>query len=57
MNFTDIKVLLLAPTSKAAYNVKGNTMQSALATPACQSLKKFKCLDSSRLNTLKYQLS
>ena len=30
---------MLAPTGKAAYNIKGNTIHSALAIPACQSLK------------------
>ena len=47
---------MLAPTGKAAYNIKGNTIHSALAIPACQSLKNYKSLDSSRLNTLRCQL-
>ena len=51
-----MKILLLAPTGKAAYNIKGNTIHSALAIPACQSLKNYKHLDSSRLNTLRCQL-
>ena len=46
-----------APTGKAAYTIKGNTIHSALAIPACQSLKNYKSLDSSRLNTLTCQLS
>ena len=49
-NFTDLRVLLLAPTSKAAYNTKGHTIHSALAIPANHSLKNYKSLDSSRLN-------
>ena len=56
VNFSDVKVLLLAPTGKAAYNIKGNTIHSGLAIPACQSLKNYKRLDSSRLNTLRCQL-
>ena len=47
---------MLAPTGKAAYNIKGNTIHSALSIPACQSLKNYKHLDSSRLNTLWCQL-
>ena len=49
-------MLLLAPTGKAAFNIKGNTIHSGLAIPACQSLKNYKPLDSSRLNTLRSQL-
>lgn len=30
-NFAELKVLMLAPTGKAAYNIKGNTIHSALA--------------------------
>jgi len=56
VNFAETKVLMLAPTGKAAYNIKGNTIHSALAIPACQSLKTYKRLDSSRLNTIKCQL-
>jgi ATP-dependent DNA helicase PIF1 len=49
-------ILLLAPTGKAAYLIKGNTIHSALAIPASQSLKNYKPLDSGRLNTLRCQL-
>ena len=52
-DFHQIKVLLLAPTGKAAYTIKGNTVHSALAVPANQSLRNYKQLDSSRLNTLR----
>ena len=48
-------MLMLAPTGKAAYNIKCNTIHSALAIPASQSLKTYKHLDSSRLNSLKCQ--
>ena len=56
INFNETKVLMLAPTGKAAYNIKGYTIHSALAIPACQSLKNYKSLDSSRLNTLRSQI-
>ena len=54
-DFNQVKVLLLAPTGKAAYTIKGNTVHSALAIPANQSLRNYKQLDSSRLNTLRSQ--
>ena len=47
---------LQPPTGKAAYLIKGNTIHSALAIPASQSLKNYKPLDSGRLNTLRCQL-
>ena len=50
-DFHQIKVMLLGPTGKAEYTIKGNTIHSALAIPANQSLKNYKQLDSSRLNT------
>ena len=55
-DFHQVKILMLAPTGKAAFNIKGNTIHSALAIPACQSLKNYKPLDSSRLNALRCQL-
>ena len=54
-DFHQIKVILLAPTGKAAYTIKGNTVHSALAIPANQSLRNYKPLDSSRLNILRSQ--
>ena len=56
INFGETNVLMLAPTGKAAYNIKGNTIHSSLAIPACQSLKIYKSLDSGRLNTLRCQI-
>lgn len=49
---------MLAPTGRAAYNIEGNEIYSALrlAIHACQSLKSYKPLDSSRLNTLRCQV-
>ena len=37
-NFNEVKILLLAPTEKAAFGIKGSTIQSTLAIPTCQSL-------------------
>ena len=55
-DFHHVKVLL-APTGKAAYTIKGNTVHSAFAVPANQSLRNYKRLDSSRLNTLRSQFA
>ena len=38
-DFHQVKVMLLAPTGKAAFIIKGYAMYSALAVPASQSLK------------------
>lgn len=56
INFNEAKVLMLTPAGKAAYNIKGSTIHSALAIPACQSLKRYKSLDSSRMNPIRCQL-
>ncbi|CAB4015874.1 ATP-dependent DNA helicase PIF1 [Paramuricea clavata] len=55
-DFRRVQVLLLAPTGKAAYLIKGNTIHSALSIPASQSLKIYKPLNSGRLNTLRCEL-
>ena len=55
-DFNEVKILLLAPTGKAAFGIKGNTIHSTLAIPASQSLKIYKPLDSNRLNTLRCKL-
>ena len=55
-DFNEVKILLLAPTGKAAFGIKGNTLHSTLAIQASQSLKIYKPLDSSRLNTLRCKL-
>ena len=52
-DFHQVKILLLAPTGKAAFLIKSNTIHSALAIPASESLKNYEQLDSSRLNTLR----
>ena len=56
IDFSQTKVLMLAPTGKALCNIKGNTIHSALAIPASQSLRNCKSLDSSRCNTIQCQL-
>ncbi len=48
--------MMLAPTGKASFNIKGNTIHSSFGVPACQSLKNYRPLDFSRLNTLRCQL-
>ena len=55
-DFHQVKILMLTPTGKAAYNIKGNTIHRALAVPASQSLKNYKHLDSSRLSTIRCEL-
>ena len=40
-DFRRIQILLLAPTGKAAYLIKGNTIHSAFGIPASQSLKNY----------------
>ena len=55
-DFNEIKTMLMAPTGKAPYNIKGSTIHSLLAIPASHSLRVYKPLDSSRLNTLRCQL-
>ena len=51
-DFHQVKVLMLAWTRKASFIIKGNTICSALAIPTTQSLRNYKPLDSSMLNTL-----
>ena len=46
----------ICKSGKAAYGIKGNTIHSTLAIPASQSLKIYRPLDSSRLNTLRCKL-
>ena len=55
-DFYCTQILLLAPTGKVAYLIRGNTIHSALTIPASQSLKNYKPLVSGRLNTLRCEL-
>ena len=42
VDYTQVKVVLLAPTGKAANNIKGNTIHNALEISAFHSLKTYK---------------
>jgi len=52
-NIDDVKVLLTAPTGKAAYNIKGTTLHSAFGIPANHSLATYQHLGNSRLNSMR----
>ena len=45
------KILVMAPTGKAAFNVKGSTINAALHIPANHSLHEYKSLSYDILNT------
>ena len=47
-----VKLLLCAPTGKAAHNIGGNTIHSAFCIPASQGFQ-FKPLDMQQLNTMR----
>ena len=47
-----LKILLCAPTGKAAHNIGGNTLHSAFCIPVSQGFN-FKPLDMQQLNTLR----
>ena len=51
----DISVVKVAPTGKAAFNIRGNTLHPAFKIPASRG---FNCctLDRDRLNTMRSQL-
>ena len=52
-NPDEIKVVVGAPTAKAAFGVRGHTLHSLFALPANQSLAEYHKLDHSTLNTLR----
>ena len=54
-NPDDVKVVKAAPTGKAAFNIKGNTLHSAFKIPANRGFE-YCALDSDRLNTIRAQL-
>ena len=54
-NPDDVKVLKVAPTGKAAYNIKGNTIHSAFQVPANRGFQ-YCYLDNDRLNTIRSKL-
>ena len=51
-----LTVLLLAPTGKAAYLIKGNTIHSAFKVPVNQALT-YRSLDTDRMTTLRVSLA
>ena len=53
-DFQQIKVLVLAPTGKAAYHVRGNTIHSALRIAANQKLE-HRSLNTNSLNSFRNQ--
>ena len=55
-DFQQIKALILAPTGKAAFNIRGCTIHSALSVPANRSLYSYQRLDSSTPNSLRNKL-
>lgn len=55
-DFHKVRAILLALTGKAAYNIEGRTIHSTFIIPCHQTLKTYKSLDCSRLNTLQAQL-
>ena len=56
-NREDCRILVVAPTGKAAYNVRGSTIHSALHIPANNPLDDYKPLSHDLLNTyrMKYR--
>ncbi|KAJ8041127.1 ATP-dependent DNA helicase PIF1 [Holothuria leucospilota] len=51
----DTHILLMAPTGKAAYGIKGNTIHCALQIPANQGLSSYKALTADKLNSLQFK--
>ena len=52
-DFNEIKTMLIVPTGKPAYNIKGSTIHSSLDIPISHLLRIYKPLHSSRLNRLR----
>ena len=52
-NPTVLKTILVAPTGKAAHNIKGSTIHSAFYIPANQNIKDYKKLSWDNLNTFR----
>jgi len=55
-NPDNVKVLKTAPTGKAAFNIKGNTLHAAFKIPANRGFE-YCALDSDRLNTIRAKLN
>lgn len=54
-NPDDLKVVKTAPTGKAAFNIKGNTLHAAFKIPANKGFE-YCALDNDRLNTIRTRL-
>ena len=54
-NLDDVSVVKVAPTGKAAFNIRGNTLYSAFKIPANRGFS-YCTLDRDRLNTIRSQL-
>ena len=54
-NPDEVKVLKVAPTGKAAFNIKGNTLHSAFKIPVNRGFQ-YCTLDADQLNTIRAQL-
>ena len=54
-NPDEVKVVKVAPTGKAAFNINGNTLHSAFKIPANRGFQ-YCTLDADRLNTIRTQL-
>jgi nucleoside-triphosphatase THEP1 len=54
-NPDEVKVVKVAPTGKAAFNIKGNTLHSAFKIPANRGFQ-YCTLDTDRLNTIRAHL-
>jgi hypothetical protein len=48
-----MKVLVMAPTDAAAFEVSGMTLHSALSIPTQQSLHEYRFMDSSKLSEMR----
>ena len=54
-NLDEVIVLKVAPTGKAAFNIKGNTLHSAFKIPVNRGFQ-YCTLDADGLNTIRAQL-
>lgn len=50
-----VKVVKIAPTDKAVFNIKGNTLHSVYKMPANRGFE-YCALDSDRINTVRMQI-
>ena len=55
-DFHTVRAILVAPTGKASYNIRGTTIHTSFRVPINQPLHSYQKLESSRLNTLRTKL-